>query len=77
MTLPEFWKSGVGFTLPRVGLKPDAPLNPVPFIGLLLLLLAAAMLLEAIRILLTLRTPPPAGHLEPIASPAAVGAAAS
>jgi hypothetical protein len=40
-----------------------------------LLLLAAAMLFEAIRILLTLRTPPSAVQPEPTG--AAVGAAAS
>ena len=75
MTLPEFWTSDAGFKVPRIGVQPDAPLNPVPFIGLLLLLLAAAMLVEAIRILLTLGSPPVAGKLEPAGVPA--GAAAS
>jgi hypothetical protein len=37
------------------------------------MILAALMLIEAIRILLTLRTPPAAGQPESIAMPAAAG----
>ena len=70
MTLPKFWSADGGFVLPRVTAKPGAALDPVPFIGLLLLLLAAAMLFEAIRILLTLRTPPAAGRTEGLTIPA-------
>ena len=61
ITLPKFWsKDG----------KLDVPTDPVPWIGLVLLGLAALMLIEAVRILLTLRTPPAAGRPESIAIPA-------
>jgi carbon starvation protein len=40
------------------------PTDPVPWAGVVLLLLAGLMLLEAIRILLTLRSPPPAAMPE-------------
>ncbi len=46
--------------------------EPVPWIGLVLLVLAALMLIEAIRILLSLGSPP-AAKLE--ALPAAAGSA--
>ena len=36
------------------------PADPVPWIGLVLIVLAALMLVEAIRILLSLGTPPAA-----------------
>jgi hypothetical protein len=36
------------------------PTDPVPWIGLVLIVLAALMLIEAIRILLTLGSPPAA-----------------
>ena len=49
---------------------PIAPSDPVPWIGLVLLVLAALMLIEAIRILLSLGTPP-AAKLEVL--PAAAG----
>jgi hypothetical protein len=50
MTLPSFFSpSGVRL-----------PTNPVPWIGLVLIVLAALMLIEAIRILLSLGTPPAA-----------------
>jgi len=48
MTLPKFWANG-SWTTPR---------DPVPWIGLVLTVLAALMLIEAIRILLSLGTPP-------------------
>jgi carbon starvation protein len=65
MTLPAFWGDG-GLKLPRVG----ASLDPVPFIGLVLIVLAALMLAEAIRILISLGTPP-APKPEPAVSAAA------
>ena len=46
------------------------PREPVPWIGLVLMVLAALMLLEAIRILLALRSPPAAGQPESAALPA-------
>ena len=51
MTLPKFRSSTGGWT---------APTDPVPWIGLVLIVLAALMLIEAIRILLTLGSPPAA-----------------
>ncbi len=50
MTLPKFVADGKVLT----------PKDPVPWIGLVLIVLAALMLIEAIRILLTLGTPPTA-----------------
>src|SRR5438876_599841 len=49
-------------TLPRFRLDGQfsAPTDPVPWIGLVLIVLAALMLVEAIRILLSLGTPPAA-----------------
>ena len=47
-------------TLPRfrgIDGKFAAPADPVPWIGLVLIVLAALMLIEAIRILLSLGTP--------------------
>jgi len=61
MTVPKFRGSDGGFVTPR---------DPVPWIGLVLIALAALMLAEAIRILLSLGTPP-AGKLE--MAPAAAG----
>jgi carbon starvation protein len=61
MTLPKFWTSSGGWTVPA---------DPVPWIGLVLIVLAALMLIEAIRILLSLGSPP-AMRLE--AAPAAAG----
>jgi hypothetical protein len=49
MTLPEFRGPDGVWTM---------PVRPVPWIGLVLIVLAALMLLEAIRILLSLGTPP-------------------
>jgi carbon starvation protein len=50
MTLPKFWVNGSWIT----------PRDPVPWIGLVLTVLAALMLVEALRILFTLGTPPTA-----------------
>jgi hypothetical protein len=62
MTIPEFWTASGGFAIPR---------SPVPWIGLVLIALAALMLLEAIRILMSLGTPPQV-RLEPaLPAPAA------
>lgn len=58
MTLPKFWTS-TGFATPA---------DPVPWIGVVLLVLAALMLIEAIRILLTLGSPPSAQPLQPAAA---------
>lgn len=61
MTVPRF-RAEEGWTLPR---------DPVPWIGLVLLGLAGLMLVEALRILLQLRTPPapqPEGALSPAAA---------
>jgi carbon starvation protein len=63
MTLPRFRMDG----------HFSAPADPVPWIGLVLLVLAALMLIEGIRILLSLGTPP-AAKLETL--PAAAGSAA-
>jgi carbon starvation protein len=63
MTLPKFLSGGGRLT---------APTDPVPWIGLVLIVLAVLMLIEAIRILLSLGTPP-ATKLEP-ALPAAASA---
>jgi hypothetical protein len=51
MTAPRFRADGA-WSLPR---------DPVPWIGLVLLWLAALMLIEAIRVLLSLGRPPQAG----------------
>jgi carbon starvation protein len=51
MTLPKFRGINGGFSVPT---------DPVPWIGLVLIVLAALMLIEAIRILLSLGTPPAA-----------------
>jgi carbon starvation protein len=51
MSLPKFWSASGGFSVPT---------DPVPWIGLVLIVLAALMLIEAIRILLTLGSPPTA-----------------
>lgn len=64
LTWPAFRSDAGEWLLPR---------EPVPWIGLVLMILAALMLIEAIRILLTLRTPPAAGQPESIAMPAAAG----
>lgn len=59
-------------TVPRFR-TPDGwavPTDPVPWIGLVLIVLAALMLIEAVRILLTLGTPPSA-KLETAVAPAA------
>jgi carbon starvation protein len=61
MTLPKFRGPDGGFATPR---------DPVPWIGLVLIALAALMLAEAIRILLSLGSPP-AAKLE--MAPAAAG----
>jgi carbon starvation protein len=53
MTVPKFRTATGGWTLPR---------DPVPWIGLVLLALAALMLVEAIRVLASLREPPQAGQ---------------
>jgi carbon starvation protein len=60
LTLPKFYSTGGGWTAPR---------DPVPWIGLVLILLAVLMLVEAIRVLLSLAAPP-GPKLEP-ALPAA------
>jgi len=62
MTLPRFHING----------SLSAPADPVPWIGLVLIVLSLMMLIEAIRILLSLGTPP-AAKLE--ALPAAAGSA--
>jgi hypothetical protein len=49
MTLPKFQGIGGGLAIPR---------DLVAWIGLVLIVLAALMLIEAIRILLSLGTPP-------------------
>ena len=49
MTVPKFWTPAG---------KWNVPADPVPWIGLVLLVLAVLMLIEAIRILLSLGTPP-------------------
>ena len=51
MTAPKFRGSDGRFVTPT---------DPVPWIGLVLIALAAMMLIEAIRIILSLRTPPAA-----------------
>jgi hypothetical protein len=61
MTLPKFRAPDGGLVTPT---------DPVPWIGLVLIVLAALMLIEAIRILLSLGTPP-ATRLEPAAAGAA------
>ena len=63
MTLPKFRGTDGRWLLPA---------DPVPWIGLVLIVLAALMLIEALRILLSLGTPPPA-KLEPAALPAPAG----
>jgi carbon starvation protein len=71
MTLPEIHRM---FTAFRTAASMKAAfaqlLYPVPWIGLVLIVLAALMLVEAIRILLSLGTPP-AARLESVVSPAA------
>jgi len=62
--VPKFWTPAGRWTV---------PVDPVPWIGLVLLVLAMLMLIEAIRILLSLGTPPSA-KLEGL--PAAAGSAA-
>jgi carbon starvation protein len=52
MTVPKFRTATGGWTLPT---------DPVPWIGLVLLALAALMLVEAIRVLASLREPPQTG----------------
>jgi carbon starvation protein len=61
MSAPKFFTSGGALT---------APADPVPWIGLVLTVLAALMLIEAIRILSSLGTPPTAG-LQTVTAPAA------
>jgi carbon starvation protein len=73
MTFPRFWKDGQ-LALPRMP-KGDG-VDPVPFIGLLLIVLAALMLVEAIRVLLTLGGSPPRARLE-TTSPAGAAATAA
>jgi hypothetical protein len=65
MTFPRFWKDGQ-FSLPRMP-KGDG-IDPVPFIGLLLIVLALLMLIEAIRVLISLGGSPPQSRLEPVAT---------
>ncbi|MDX1946706.1 MAG: carbon starvation CstA family protein [Pirellulaceae bacterium] len=60
MTLPKFRDEAGGLVIPR---------DPIPWIGVVLLILAAIMLFEAIRILLSLGTPP-----EPKGEPAMAAA---
>ena len=60
MTIPRF-RGPAGFTLPA---------DPVPWAGLVLLLLAAVMLVEAIRAIAMPQNPPPAAGLPPETSPA-------
>ena len=67
MTLPRFVNASGRFTRPT---------DPVPWIGLVLIGLALLMLVEAIRILLSLGTPPAAG-LEPDLAPATGGVTAT
>ena len=67
MTLPEFYSAG----------QWKVPTNIVAWAGVVLIALAALMLVEAIRILLSLGAPPAAGKLEPIATPAGAAAPAS
>ena len=62
MTLPKFRTSDGGWTM---------PVEPVPWIGLVLIVLAALMLLEAIRVLLSLGTPPQARLDAALPAPAA------
>jgi carbon starvation protein len=52
MTLPKFRGADGAWSLPR---------DPVPWIGLVLLWLAALMLIEAVRVLASLGRPPQAG----------------
>ena len=59
MTWPKFHADGQWLV----------PADPVPWIGLVLIILAALMLIEAIRILLSLGSPP-ANKLEAIPAPA-------
>jgi carbon starvation protein len=47
------------------------PRDPVPWVGLVLMVLALLMLVEAIRIFLTLGSPPAAGKMEPAVATAA------
>jgi carbon starvation protein len=63
MTLPKFRSTTGGLSMPA---------DPVPWIGLVLIILAALMLLEAIRILLTLGSPP-----SPTVEPAVPAAASA
>jgi hypothetical protein len=60
MTIPRF-RGPAGFTLPA---------DPVPWAGLVLLVLAAVMLVEAIRVISSPQNPPPAAGLPPEASTA-------
>jgi carbon starvation protein len=69
ITLPKFWNKEGKLELPWT--------DPVPWIGLVLLVLAALMLVEAIRILLSLGAPPAAGKLQPVAAPAAAAPSAA
>jgi carbon starvation protein len=59
LTLPGFRGADNAFHLPS---------DPVPWAGIVLLLLAAMMLIEAIRILLTLRAPPAQALREAVVS---------
>jgi carbon starvation protein len=52
MTAPKFRSESGGWVLPH---------DPVPWIGLVLLALAALMLVEAVRVLLALGRPPQSG----------------
>jgi hypothetical protein len=52
MTVPKFRDASGSWT---------APADPVPWIGLVLLALAVLMLVEAVRVLLSLGKPPQAG----------------
>jgi hypothetical protein len=61
MTAPKFYTTG-GWAIPA---------DPVPWIGLVLIILAALMLVEAIRILLSLGTPPAAKLETAVAAAAA------
>lgn len=66
MTWPKFRGPGGEWIIPR---------DVVPWVGLVLMVLALLMLVEAIRILLTMGGKPPAAQLEPVAAPASAPAA--
>jgi carbon starvation protein len=61
MTLPKFWT--------RTGGWAGWPADPVPYIGVVLIALAVLMLVEAIRIIVSLGSSPPTARPETVASP--------